>query len=59
MTKTEALNIDASLYNQKIDVRSGILEPAEFVRRCRAAREQGVALRDNVVSFARSIDPTF
>lgn len=59
MTKPELLEIEASLFNQKVDVRIGNLDPAEFVRLCRVARKQGVELRENIISFAQSIDPTF
>ncbi|DAZ90177.1 Uncharacterised protein [Mycobacteroides abscessus subsp. bolletii] len=59
LTKRQARDIEASLYDQKCDVMAGILKPDEFVKRCRAARDRGVQLRDNVVSFARSIDATF
>ncbi|DAZ89978.1 Uncharacterised protein [Mycobacteroides abscessus subsp. abscessus] len=59
VTKRQAIDIEASLYNQKCDVMAGVLKPDEFVKRCRAAQDLGVQLRDNVVSFARSIDATF
>lgn len=47
--------IEASLYNQKLDVRAGILAPAEYVRRCEAAVAQGIVLRDNVADFVRQL----
>lgn len=41
--------IAASLLDQRLDVRLGIITPAEYVRRCDAAEAQGVTLPNPVV----------
>jgi predicted phage tail protein len=40
-------------------LKLGILTPAEYVKRCRQARDRGVELDPHMIQRARDIDPTF
>jgi hypothetical protein len=40
-------------------LKPGVLTPAEYVKRCRRARDRGVKLHPLMIQRARDIDPTF
>lgn len=40
-------------------LKLGVITPAEYVKRCRQARDRGVVLHPHMIQRAREIDPTF